>query len=217
MKYGWVAAGVAAAASMLMAGCASSGADRAASAAGATYVAQLAPLNENVTDSATRGQARLEVRGDELKIDIRVEDAPAGIEHWQHFHGLTDGGTAVCPTIAADTNGDGIVDLIETEPASGTTMVPFISHPASMDVPGGQYPVADASGSYHYQATVSLSELSRAFAEAFDGQALDLDKRVIYIHGVPQTEALPATVQSLGPIPATTTLPIACGQLARAG
>ncbi|HMN56213.1 MAG TPA: hypothetical protein PKE15_03120, partial [Ottowia sp.] len=69
----------------------------------------------------------------------------------------------------------------------------------------------------HYHETVSLPALEQAFAKAFPGQQLDLNKRVVFIHGVPAGTALPASVQSLGPIPAQVTLPIACGQIERVG
>ncbi|CAM5792006.1 hypothetical protein [Castellaniella caeni] len=180
------------------------------------YTAQLIPMNTQVTHSNTTGEARFHVNGDKLTIDIRVKNAPANIEHWQHFHGLLTSGVATCPTLGADANGDRIVDLIETEPYAGTTMVPFDMHPAAMDVAHGHYPKAAADGSYHYRQVVSLSGLSAAFAKAFQGQELNLDKRVIFIHGVPADTQLPGTVQSLGPIPASTTLPIACGKIERA-
>lgn len=194
------------AAAALLAGCAAT-----SGAPTTTYVAQLQPMNTAVTGGQTTGQARFVQRGNELDIDIRVQGAPAGIVHWQHFHGFADGSPATCPGAAADANGDGIIDLIETGPASGTTMVPFISDPQSMDIAGGTYPTADAAGNYHYQATVPLDALQAAFSKAFPNQQLDLNKRVVFIHGVPESTALPASVQSLGPIPAQTTLPIACG------
>jgi hypothetical protein len=58
--------------------------------------------------------------------------------------------------------------------------------------------------------------LQEAFGKAFEGQKLDLDKRVVFLHGVPSDTKLPASVASLGPIPAQVTLPIACGKIARA-
>lgn len=179
------------------------------------YVAELVPMNTQITRSNTTGEARLEVKGDRLTIDIRVKNAPGNIVHWQHFHGMADGSAATCPTLGADANGDRIVDLIETGPAAGTTMVPFDTKPAAMDVAHGHYPKASADGSYHYREVVSVQALSDAFAKAFKGQNLDLDKRVIFIHGVPADTALPTTVQSLGPIPAAVTLPIACGEIRR--
>lgn len=193
------------------------GAVQAAAPAHATYAAHLYPLNTKVAKTATTGEARFTINGERLTIDIRVHGAPPDMVHWQHFHGFADGQQAVCPAIGSDKNGDGIIDLIETGQVAGTTMVPFITQPASMDVAHGSYPKADARGNYHYHETVSLPALEQAFAKAFPGQQLDLNKRVVFIHGVPAGTALPASVQSLGPIPAQVTLPIACGQIERVG
>ncbi|MGH8802632.1 MAG: hypothetical protein ACREX6_10130 [Casimicrobiaceae bacterium] len=179
------------------------------------YVAHLHPMNAGQTFHQTTGTARFVVHGDKLTITIDVKDAAPNIVHWQHFHGLKEGGAAECATQAADTNGDGYVDLIETGPASGTTMVPFDDMPAAMDVAHGTYPKADAHGNYRYHKVVSLKALTAAFAKAFEGQKLDLGQRVVIIHGVPADTKLPATVQSLGPIPAQVTLPIACGRIER--
>lgn len=185
----------------------------AASPAHEMYVAHLKSMNTGTTGSSTTGEARFTINGDEVTIDVRVHGAPPDTVHWQHFHGFANGKPASCPSAGADVNHDGIVDLIETGSASGTTMVPFDSDPAGMDIAHGTYPNADAHGDYHYHQTVSLKALSAAFAKAFPGEQLDLGKRVVYIHGVPTGEKLPATVASLGPIPAHVTLPIACGKI----
>lgn len=181
------------------------------------YVANLQPMNAAPMHRETTGTARFEVHGDRLTISVSVENAGPNVTHWQHFHGFKMGRAAECATRSADTNGDGFVDLIETEPASGTTMVPFDNMPARMDVAHGTYPKADAGGNYRYRKAVSLKALTAAFAKAFDGQQLELDKRVVLIHGVPANTKLPGTVKSLGPIPAHVTLPIACGKIERAG
>lgn len=185
----------------------------AATPAQAEYTAHIHAMNATTAGSKAEGVAHFRIRGDELTIDINMHGTPANTVHWQHFHGFKDGSPASCPTATADANSDGIVDLMETGKASGTTMVPFIGKPASMDVAHGSYPTADANGDYHYHATVSLKALKAAFAKAFPGQSLDLAKRVIYIHGVPASTSLPDTVASLGPIPAQTTIPIACGKI----
>lgn len=189
------------------------GAGIAAAPSHAVYVAHLQPMNTQAAHASTSGEARFTVAGDKLTIDIRVHGAPPDTIHWQHFHGFKDGQPATCASMAQDANHDGIVDLIETGRTSGTTMVPFISDPASMDVAHGTYPTADANGDYHYHETVSLKALDAAFAKQFPGQKLDLTKRVVYIHGVPDSTKLPSTVASLGPIPAQVTLPIACGRI----
>jgi hypothetical protein len=179
------------------------------------YVAHLHPMNSKITGLQTKGEARFSIDGDNLTISVTAHGLPPNIVHWQHFHGFTDNRAAICPTAAADANGDGIIDLIETEPASGTTMVPFTDDPVAMDVAHGNYPKASAVGTYTYRQTVSLKRLTAAFSKAFNDQTLDLDRRVVFIHGVVANSKLPASVASLDPIPADVTLPIACGRIER--
>jgi hypothetical protein len=184
--------------------------------ANAVYVAHLSALNTTVTGRTATGDVRLTIKGDSVTIAVNASGLPKDITHWQHFHGFTDGRQSSCPAKSADANADGIIDVTETAPMAGTTMVPFSSDPVSMDVPHGTYPEASATGTLRYRATVSLSALQEAFGKAFPGQQLDLDRRVVFIHGVPATTKLAATVASLGTIPAQVTLPIACGKIARA-
>lgn len=179
------------------------------------YVARLLPLNTGVTGSKASGEVTFAITGDSLTITTDASGLPPGMSHWQHFHGFKDGNEAVCPASAADANGDGIIDLIETEPVSGTTMVPFNDDPVAMDVPDDTYPSSTDTGTLHYERAVSLAALQGAFGKAFEGQELDLDTRVVFIHGVPSETALAASVASLGPIPAQVTLPIACGEIER--
>lgn len=192
---------------------AATGAGVAATPAHQVYEAHLQPLNTKTAKGDTRGTARVTVDGDKLTIAVDVHGAPPDTIHWQHFHGFANGNAASCATMADDANHDGILDVTETAKASGTTMVPFDTHPARMDVAHGTYPKANAKGDYRYRETVSLKALDEAFAKQFPGQKLDLARRVVYIHGIPDSTRLPSTVASLGPIPAQVTLPIACGKL----
>jgi len=199
----------------LVGGLALAGMSCISTASAQTYVAKLHPMNTNITGSQATGQVRFSISGDTLTIEADVAGAPPNIEHWQHFHGFVDNRDAVCPTAAADANHDGVIDLIETGTSSGTTMVPFDTDPAAMDVAHGSYPKASAQGAYHYRQMVSVQALEAAFAKAFHDQKLDLDRRVVFIHGVPADTKLPKSVASLGPIPAQVTLPIACGKIER--
>jgi hypothetical protein len=182
-----------------------------------TYVAELHALNTKTTGMQTAGEARFTIIGDSLTISVTTRHAPPAMMHLQHFHGFTTSQNATCPTASADANHDGVIDLIETEPTSGTTMVPFTGDPVSMEIVTDSYPKASADGTYQYRKTVSLSALEAAFAKAFDGQKLDLGRRVVIIHGVPPTTTLPASVASLGKIPAQVTVPIACGKIVSSG
>lgn len=187
----------------------------AADAESVVYVAQLHPLNSKVSGHDASGEARFTVAKGTLTIRIDMKDVPPNLEHWQHFHGFKDNHGAACATDTADANHDGVIDLIETEPASGTTMVPFNSDPAAMHVASNTYPKASADGTYQYRKVVSLKAMKASFAKALGDSDLDLDHRVIYIHGVPPSTKLPASVASLGTIPAQVTLPIACGKIER--
>ncbi len=177
------------------------------------YEAQIQSLNSNITNLQTSGKARFVIDGDKMHVTIDIKNASPGIEHWQHFHGFPNESIATCATDAEDANEDGIIDVVETETVSGTTMVPFNKFPAEMDIPTDTYPVADDNGSYRYEIEIPMGDLESAFADAFGGSGLKLDSRVIYIHGVPSDTKLPETVASLGDIPAHVTLPIACGKI----
>lgn len=181
----------------------------------ALYVAQLQPVNSKASGLEAGGTMRFTVHGDRLTIQVRVHGVPPNIEHWQHFHGFPDGKQATCPGAAADVNGDGYIDIRETEPTSGTTMVPFNADPVSLEIPADTYPHATAKGTFEYEKTVSLASLDAAFGKKFDGHTIDLDHRVVQVHGVLEAPALPGSVASLGTIPARVTLPLACGAIKR--
>ena len=114
----------------------------------------------------------------------------------------------------ADVNHDGYIDLPETEPFSGTTMVPLDNAPHEMNIPHDGYPVADENGHYEYEIDVPLKELQASFKKAFNTANLELDKRVVYVHGIPETMPLPDTVAgSVMSYDPHTTLPIAAGKI----
>ena len=179
------------------------------------YIAKLHPVNAKVTGLETKGEARFSINGDTLMIDVSAENLPPDVMHLQHFHGFKENRDATCPAEATDVNHDGIIDLIETEPKAGTTMVPFHDDPVSMEIVRDTYPKAGADGTFQYQKTVSLKDLETAFTKAFGNKELDLDRRAVFIHGILPSTKLPASVASLGTIPAQVTLPIACGEIER--
>ncbi len=185
-----------------------------AQSASTTYRATLMTLNGGTGGSYAYGQATMTITGDDLNIHIVVEGVAPNMMHLQHFHGFAEGtANSICPTSKADTNGDGVVDLVETEPFVGVTMVPFHDDPVSMAIANDTYPKADKDGRYTYDKTVSLKALESAFTKAFPGQQLDLARRVVMIHGVPDGTTLPSTAASLPGVPAQVTLPVACGKI----
>lgn len=186
----------------------------AAQDADGTWRAELAPLNAGAAGGEAGGTVTLTASGDTLTISVDATGTPPGIMHLQHFHGFAEGqDSSACPGAEADANGDGVIDLIETEPVAGITMVPFHASPAGMDIVADSYPAAGSDGAYSYRQEVPLGALREAFEAKFPGQHLDFGRRVVFLHGVAEDADLPDSVQSLGEVPAHVTLPIACGAL----
>lgn len=182
-------------------------------AAAERYVAKLVPLNAEKIGTSASGTAKLEIADGKLITSIELKGLPPKMMHLQHFHGFPDGKDALCPTLTDDANADGYIDLIETEPIAGTTMLPFHAHPATLEIPNDTYPVADDAGAAHYQHSDSVDELEAALKDKFKAPVLDLAKRVIFVHGVAEDSKLPPSVASLPGVPAHVTLPIACGAI----
>lgn len=176
------------------------------------FTADLLPMNDHLFDSKPAGEASLETRGDSLIIMVTARGLPPAMMHLQHFHGFEDGSPARCPGSDADANGDGVVDVTETASMAGTTMLPFHGDPASMEIDTETYPRADSEGAYSHRTAVPLDSVRSAFTARFGGE-LALDRRVVFIHGVPQDVDLPASAGTKAGLPVHVSLPIACGEL----
>ncbi len=128
-----------------------------------------------------------------------------------HIHGFIDGGASTFPPLSADTNGDGIIDLIETHKYTGKTLIPFNADPAALVIKSDTYPLANKDGLVTYQITIPLDKLKEAIKKEYGIDKLELENRTIFIHGIPEGQKLPDSVQSLPGVPAYITVPIACG------
>jgi hypothetical protein len=182
-------------------------------AAAEHYVAKLTPLNADKVGTSASGTADIEIADGKMNVTIDLKGLSPNLMHLQHFHGFVDGKDATCPTAASDANGDGYVDLMETEKTSGTTMLPFHAHPASLEIATDTYPVADKDGNAHYTHSDDVATIEKSLKEKLKATGLELAKRVIFIHGVPSDTKLPDTVKSLPGAPAQLTIPVACGKI----
>ncbi len=181
--------------------------------AGNGYVAELKPLNADKLGQAAQGTATLKVEQGQLRIRVKAQGLAPGAVHLQHYHGFPDGKDAKCPTAGDDTNGDGYIDLIETEPMAGTTLVPFHENPVSLKIKAHSYPKADSRGRMEYEGTAPIDELEQALADKHGIADIDFDKRVVFLHGTAKNADLPDSVRSLPDVPAQVTLPVACGEI----
>ena len=177
------------------------------------YIAKLAPLNAEKVGTSASGTADLQVANGKLSVSIELVGLTPSLMHLQHFHGFADGRDAACPTAKDDANGDGYIDLIETEAIAGTTMLPFHEHPVTLEIPNDTYPVANNKGAASYKHSDSVGELEKALKEKLKAPALDLAKRVIFVHGIASNTKLPESVKSLPGVPAQVTIPVACGKI----
>lgn len=172
------------------------------------------PMNTGVQPAQNvTGAISLQGSEGEATIELDASGLSPGM-HMAHLHGFQteDPQAASCPGEDADANGDGIIDLIETEKAAGVTLVPLTDNPDGLSIESDAYPVADKDGKIAYNQTVDPLGLDEAMRNQHD-TPLALEKRVVFIHGVPDGAELPDSVASLEGVPASATLPIACAEL----
>lgn len=185
----------------------------AGSALAERYVAELRPMNADAVGRAAEGTATFEIDKGQLDITVDATGLAPGVMHLQHYHGFPDGQEAACPSQTADTNGDGYIDLLETEDAAGTTMVPLHARPQSLELSSDPYPVASDQGAIGYEQSVAVDELTAALENKFTVSELSLEDRVVILHGILPEAELPDSVRSLPGVPAQVTLPVACGTI----
>ncbi len=165
------------------------------------YSVSLSSMN----NSGVSGTASLLLMDNKLTVKIDASGLEANKPHPQHIHGFENDSNAVCPPspgeagfAAADTNGDGVIDLVEGLPFYGPVML-------ELYIPIDEFPVADANGEIHFMRTFELGEVE--FEE--EGEVISLtdltplQNRTIVLHGMTFNGEYDAT------------LPVACGQVVR--
>ena len=157
------------------------------------YTVDFGALN----NSGVSGSAELTLMGDQLTVKVNATGLEPNRVHPQHIHGFADNkGNSTCPTPAADTNGDGLVDLVEGLPSYGGVLL-------ELYVPIDEFPVADANGVLTYERTFTLG--TTEFVE--EGELISqsdlspLQNRTIVLHGMTVDGEYVAT------------LPVACGEI----
>lgn len=144
-------------------------------------------VNPTVTSSSNAVQ--IKIQNDLFEIEI-FGSGPVTT----HAQYISSGSR--CPTSADDSNGDGVIDATEGSKVYGSRIVPLDSDLSS---DGGVFPIA---ATYKYTQSASFSQM----LGNLNLPALDVEGKVITIHGVPAATTLPATAQG-----AKGDFPIACG------
>ena len=139
------------------------------------YTATLNPINYR---SGKKHSVVITKYGDEFKVKVKFRSGPEGI----HRQGLYSG--TVCPN--SDTNGDGYIDMAESETLIGRLLIPFDGDLSSTSLGNGNFPRSEA---YDYENSTSFylmqSDLPRG------DRNLQLQGKIVVIQGMKEGELLP--------------------------
>ena len=171
------------------------------------FQAQLDPLN----DSGASGTANLALEGDQLSADIASEGLAPNLPHAQHIHGLEQA-ISECPSLAADLNGDGLVNTTEGQPSYGPILTSLTtkgdtSPDSALAV--DRFPVANEDGTLTYDRTlgVPMNVADRLGEFAIVQHGVDLNGNGVYDEGA-------AGPSDLDPsLPQEATIPATCGRI----
>jgi hypothetical protein len=169
------------------------------------FQADLAPLN----DSGASGTADLGLSGDQLTIDIASQGLAPNLPYAQHIHGLEQA-ISECPSLAADLNGDGLVNTTEGQPSYGPILTSLTTEgDTSPDsaLAVDRFPVANEDGTLTYDRTfgVPTNVADRLGEFAIVQHGVDLNGNGVYDEGA-------AGPSDLDPsLPQEATIPANCG------
>jgi len=163
------------------------------------YYSDLASLN----NSGANGFASIIHMDNKLKVKIWADGLVPNMVHPQHIHGLVSDANATCPPSpgeagfsAADTNSDGVIDLVEGLPFYGPVLLELYE-------PIDEFPVANAEGEIYFERTFTLGEVEFEEEGAVPTweELAPLVNRTIVLHELFFEDEYVAT------------LPVACGQI----
>lgn len=185
------------------------------------YVADLQGLNTDIAGDIS-GEMTFIIEDGEFIAEADIANSPPNTVHSQHIH-VSDN----CPTMEDQDNEDGILDVVEALQASGDILVPLDSDLSARSA--GQYPSSGSNGNYFYSESANFDELvsdlregndaeegeEAMYAQLEENESLNLENRVVIVHGIPSDTVLIATVRGAHGLSAQETLPIACGEIRR--
>lgn len=179
----------------------------ASAAAPVEYSTTLGALN----GSGASGTVKISLDGTRATITEHVAGLAAmfgdgAYPHVQHIH---IDGKGACPTMAADTNGDGVVSTVEGGPAYGNIGTSLTLSGDTSPAAGTALNVAPSGASYDYARTIDLDAATVASLEA--GTA------VVVVHGLDpatlSTQAQGEMSELVPSLPLAATSPALCGVL----
>jgi len=174
------------------------------------FMADLKPLNH----SHAHGQAVLQKDGRMLDTKIVTTDMAPGLPHAQHIHGMAQA-ISECPTLAADTNDDGLINTAEGLPSYGPIQVSLTTRgdtSPSSALAVNRFPVANSNGLLRYDRDLSVSrKVARNLGKfAIVQHGVDLNHNGRYDFSAGPSELDPS-------LPQEATIPANCGVIDRVG
>ena len=174
------------------------------------FKADLNPLNR----SGAEGTAIIKKEGRQLTTRIYSTDMAPNLPHAQHIHGFKQA-VSECPTLAADDNGDRLVNTVEGLPSYGPIRVSLTTRgDTSPDsaLAVDRFPVAGSGGFLRYERTFSVPrEVARGLGRmAIVQHGVDLNGNGVYDFeaagrseldpSLPQEATIPANCGVINPI-----------------
>lgn len=177
----------------------------------ASYSYSLDPVQRpSVPNSQASGSTRIKsLPNGKVQVLVEVDGLAPGLPHAMHLHGvdgtpLDDG----CPDEDADTNGDGLTNVVEGLPYYGgilTSLTTTGDMTPSSALALDRFPVADGSGHLSYSRTFeNAAALANAGTVQVVVHGLDLNGNGVY-----DFESGPSELGAQFPLEAT--LPAVCG------
>jgi hypothetical protein len=175
---------------------------------GSSYQTQLTALN----GSGASGTVMIQLTGTQAKVTEHVNGVAATFTgnpypHVQHIHG---GAKGQCPTMSADSDGDGVISTTEGGPSYGDIQTTLSLSGDTSPAAGTTLEVAPSGGSFDYSRTFEVNQSTI--------DALEAGTAVIVVHGL-DPATLPAAAQNkpsdlVPSLPLAATSPALCGTLA---
>ena len=169
------------------------------------FKADLNPLNRSGAD----GTAILKKEGTKLTTKIYSTGMAPKLPHAQHIHGFEQA-VSECPTLAADGNGDGLVNTVEGLPSYGPIQVSLTTRgdtSPNSALAVSRFPVANLGGFLSYERTFTVPR----------DVARGLERMAIVQHGVDLNHNGRYDFKAAGPseldpsLPQEATIPANCG------
>lgn len=189
------------------------------------YLAIFEEVNPQITSKITGAFTfSREKETDELIADVRLTNTGREIIHAQYVRlGYR------CPDINDDLNGDSVIDAAEGEAVYGKVYFPLDAELGSQASHDGVFPKSDEYGNYTWYnwrnkpevipptkwstfiKDLRSPDLNDGYFKLKDNEPMNIEGRVVVVHGVDAAMELPSTVGTVNRLIPQQTLPIACG------